>query len=153
MAEDNRDEKRRAGQDTKRASDTVKGIMGTYEGRWWMCETLAHCNMYADTYRDDGDIYGALKRDGRANVGRYLLGQIDEYAPNEYQRLIREMRARNVTRTEAAEKAERSKTAEDDAPFEATMDGLADRQAAIFQAAEAKRAREAAALAAKGKTE
>ena len=141
MGDDNRDEKRRAGQETKRSSDTVKVIMSTYEGRWWMCELLAHCNMYGDAYRDDGDIYAALKRDGRANVGRFLLGQIDEYASNDYQRLIREMRARNERLAEAQKKAIEPEV---EPEAHAMMDDLADRQVAYFRAEEARRAAEAA---------
>lgn len=135
MADENRAAERRAGQETKRASDTVKVIMSTYEGRWWMAELLARSNMYVGAYRFDGDSLGMAWRDGQADMGRFVLGQVDEYAPNEYQRLIREMRARNERAAEAARKALEP---EQEPEAFAMMDELADRQMAEFQAIAAK---------------
>ena len=35
-----------------------------------------------------------MKRDGRASIGRYIVDQIDKYAPNNYNQMMRERRTR-----------------------------------------------------------
>lgn len=146
MADEKRDEKRRAGQAFAAAETTIQAIMSTYEGRWWMCEFLTHCNMYGDAYLDDGDIYAALKRDGRANAGRYVQGQIDVFAANDYQRLIREMRARNTRAVEkAANVAEETRKEETgEVEFYSPLEEMADDQKAWFEAERARLAAEKA---------
>lgn|SRR5574340_710406 len=135
-----RDEKARAGREAKRASDTVKAVMSTYEGRWWMADLLERSNMFSDIYRFDGDPLGMAWRDGQANMGRYLLGQIDEYASGEYQRLIRERRTRLERTAEALQKARDSEQ-----PFQearATIDDRADDQLAAYEAEKSRRAQQ-----------
>ena len=139
MADENRDAARRVGQETKRSSDAVKTIMSTYEGRWWMAEFLERSNMYSTLYRFDGDAIGMAWRDGQADMGRYLLGQIDEFAPNEYQRLIRERRARIERAAEAAQKARDAEKETFDA--HSPLEDAADRQMAEYQATALKHAK------------
>ena len=136
MADENRDEKARQGREIKAAEITVTAIMASYEGRRWMADLLERSNMYADVYRFDGDSLGMAFRDGQANTGRYLLGQIDEFAPNEYQRLIRERRERIKRMMEAAEKARKAET--DQPEPRAVLDDWADQQAAFYDAAKLK---------------
>lgn len=139
--DEERGKKRRAGDEKAADEATVKLIMSSYEGRRWMCRVLEFAAMYQPMYRMDGDVYGAMKRDGKADVGRFLLGQIDVYASNDYARLIREMKARNDRAAEAAQKAiEPEQEPEAFSPLE----DMADRQMAEFQAQAAKRAAQAA---------
>lgn len=131
MADDKR-AKRDAGQQTAADEQTIKAIMSSYEGRRWMCRVLERSNMYSPMYRFDGDTTGMAWRDGAADMGRFLLGQIDQYAPNDYQRLIREMRARNERAAEAEQ--QRLKADEVEPEIVAIAEDLADQQAAFYEA-------------------
>jgi hypothetical protein len=137
--DEDRGKKRRAGQENASAEQTIKSVMSTYEGRWWMAAVLERSNMYATLYHFDADTHGMAWRDGQADMGRYLLGQIDAYAANDYQRLIRERNARNEHAAEAAQKA---REPEQEPEAQSPLEEAADRQMAEFQAAEARRARE-----------
>lgn len=132
MADDKR-AKRDAGQQTAADEQTIKAIMASYEGRRWMCSVLERSNMYSPMYRFDGDTVGMAWRDGAADMGRFLLGQIDQYAPNDYQRLIREMRARNERAAEAEQ--QRLKADEAEPEIVAIAEDWADRQMAEYEAA------------------
>jgi len=87
-------EKTEAGRAQKWDEEVVKALMSTAPGRMWVEKLLEECNMYSDAYREDGDVYAAMKRDGRASIGRYIVDQIDKYAPNNYNQMMRERRTR-----------------------------------------------------------
>ena len=131
MTEPDDTQKRQAGREAKMTGDTLALVMGSYEGRFWMAELLARCNTFSPCYRQDGDALGMAWRDGMADIGRFLLAQLDEHAADSYQRMIRERRAR-IERVR--EKAEEDRKAQD-AALEAgknalsPLDAMADEQA------------------------
>jgi hypothetical protein len=57
-------------------------------------------------YLDDGDALGMAKRDGRADIGRYLETQLQEYVPDQFVRMIRERRTRMERDAEKQKAAE-----------------------------------------------
>ena len=100
------DEGREAGQRDEWDKEVVKSLMSTAQGRHWVERLLERCAVYGDAYLEDGDLYGALKRDGRASIGRFILDQIDIHAPATYNQMMRERRARLARAQAKAKKAE-----------------------------------------------
>lgn len=96
MAEDRiaKQEARDAGRDEASEKQTIEKIMGGYSGRQWMWDLLAFTGPYQARYLGDGDVHGAIHRDGRAAVGARLIDMIDRHCPDRYVEMVREHQAR-----------------------------------------------------------
>lgn len=99
-------EKRDAGREVAAEDKTIQTIMASYEGRWWMWNFLSFCAPMHSRYKFDGDVYGAMVRDGHAAVGAHMMDQINRAAPELYLRMLRD----HQTRLERAQEREKAKT-------------------------------------------
>jgi hypothetical protein len=107
--------------------DVVNNLMGTPQGRFWMERLLDFCGAGRPTYADDGDALGMAKRDGRADIGRFLQGQLEEFCPDLFLRMVRERRGRAARA--AAELRKLQGAGEPDVDLARTpIDELADEQ-------------------------
>jgi hypothetical protein len=91
---DNRTAARRAGDTETWDEKVLTALMTTPQGRYWMERLLEFCNVGGSAYHWDGDTAAAMKRDGMADVGRYLERELQTYCPDLYVRMIRERRGR-----------------------------------------------------------
>ena len=108
----NNDE-RQAAQRDEWDAEVLRALLSTPQGRHWVERLLDQCSIYGDAYREDGDIYAACKRDGRASIGRLLLDQLGMYCPDLYNRMMRERRTR-IERALAQQKRDNARAAEAD---------------------------------------
>ena len=92
--QDERTAARRAGEPENWDQKVVAELMATPQGRYWMERLLDLCGARHPLYNHDGDALGMAWRDGRADIGRYLETQLEQYCPDLYLRMIRERRAR-----------------------------------------------------------
>lgn len=128
-----------AGRAAKRAEETIGVVMQTIEGRWWMADLLERCNTFTSLYRNDGDALGMAFRDGRADIGRFLLAQIEEHAPDLYARMMRERRTRIEKAREKAEEQRKAAAAAADAPIDETpAEVMLDEQERLYALESAK---------------
>ena len=129
-------ENRAAGREIAAEDVTIQAIMSTYEGRWTMWNLLTFCAPMHSRYKFDGDVYGAMVRDGHASVGAHLMGLIDRAAPEMYLRMLRD----HQTRLEKQREREKTKTTEPGEEFtgETALERMAEKQRAESAAAEAR---------------
>jgi hypothetical protein len=86
--------------------EVLTALMNTPQGRFWVERLLDLCGVGRPLYLDDGDALGMAKRDGRADIGRYLETQLQEYVPDQFVRMIRERRTRMERDAEKQKAAE-----------------------------------------------
>lgn len=86
--------------------EVLTSLMNTPQGRYWMERLLDICCVGQEMYHWDGDALGMAKRDGMAQVGRYLETQLQEYVPDQFVRMIRERRTRLEREKEKQKAAE-----------------------------------------------
>ena len=83
---------KRAGEEAKRRDkergSVVSGLMGIPEGRRWLWEFMGRCGIY-ETPFNENEMIMAYKA-GKADVGRMLLADIVQFAPDEYVVMIKE---------------------------------------------------------------
>lgn len=101
------EEKSDAGRFEKACETSIQSLMQSYEGRWFLSHLLDSSNLLQQRYLLDGDVHAAIWRDGRASMAATLLQFIEEHAPDQYGRLIRERRKRlERERTRSAKRSE-----------------------------------------------
>lgn len=137
--EDERVAARREGQHEEWDKKVLEEIMASAHGRYWMERLLDRCGTNQELYLNDGDVYAALKRDGRADIGRYLEGQLQDHTPDLFLRMIRERRARIQRVVDKNEREERRRIGPGEVDVEETVavgvEELADQQRRESEAA------------------
>lgn len=75
--------------------DVIKDLLATTQGRAWMSELLVFCDVMGNPFvQGSGD--GTAFNLGMQNVGKMLLDQIFESAPEKYALMLREAKKRTV---------------------------------------------------------
>lgn len=72
----------------KQRAAVIIGLMDIGEGRKWLWDFLAGCGMY-ETPFSESDLRMAYNA-GRGDVGRRLLADIVQFAPDQYVLMIKE---------------------------------------------------------------
>lgn len=72
----------------KQRAAVVIGLMDIAEGRKWLWDFLSQCGIY-ETPFDTNELKMAYNA-GRGDVGRRLLGDIVQFAPEQYVMMIKE---------------------------------------------------------------
>ena len=70
-----RKEKQRRRDLLKKAA--LRGLMNTAEGRTWMWDVLERCGVYQLSYALGSDALAAVFREGRRDIGNFLIGEIN----------------------------------------------------------------------------
>jgi hypothetical protein len=73
--------------DKERAS-VVSGLMTIPEGRKWLWDFMSQCGIYTTPFSENALVMAF--NTGKADVGRRLLADIVEYAPDAYVLMIKE---------------------------------------------------------------
>jgi hypothetical protein len=134
--------RREVGQAEKREETTIGVIMATYEGRWWMSDLLERCSLFTALYRGDNDAMGMAWRDGRADIGRFLLAQIDGHTPELYARMMRERRTRLEKQQEKVEEVRRKLRTDEVLPQETPAEAMLLDQERFYREEQDARARQ-----------
>lgn len=143
QADEERTAARRAGEPENWDAKVLNDLMATPQGRFWMERLLDRCGAGHAVYGHDGDALGMAWRDGRGDIGRYLMSQLESYCPDLYLRMLRDRRTRVERAREKAEREEARRSGESEAHSGVTaIEELADTQR---REAEAEAARQAAA--------
>lgn len=72
--------------------EAIRALMETPQGRVWMAEVLEFCHIYEEPFtRGETDVTSFKL--GRANVGRYLMGDIQAVSPERYLEMLKESKA------------------------------------------------------------
>ena len=80
-----RDEAKRA---EKERAAVIVGLMDLPEGRNWLWDLMARCGIY-ETPFNENEMTMAYKA-GKSDVGRMLLADIVQFAPDQYVLMIKE---------------------------------------------------------------
>jgi len=70
----------------------LQAIMKTADGREWMWDHLARCNVFAQTYTSD--THDTAFNEGRRSIGLRLLADLQEHVFTQYQQMEAEAMAR-----------------------------------------------------------
>lgn len=81
--------RKRAGRKKRNDLDFIKAIMTVQEGRAWMLDLLNTCNIFGNPVVT-GDPYFTYHNIGSQNIGKKLLQDINEAAPDEYVMMMKE---------------------------------------------------------------
>lgn len=79
--------------ETDIAQRRLNAILGTEDGRAWMWDLLAICNVYHSTYTQN--THDTAFNEGRRSIGLRLIADIQEHAFELSQKMEKEARARN----------------------------------------------------------
>ncbi len=81
--------RKKAGRKKKEELDFVSAIMSVPQGRAWMYGLLAACKVFGSPIVQ-GDPYFTYHNIGEQNIGKKLLQEINDAAPDEYIMMMRE---------------------------------------------------------------
>lgn len=70
----------------------IKNVMQSYPGRAWIYSMLARCSIYEEPFVM-GYPDGTAFNNGKANIGRQLLAEVQQAAPDLYLTMIQEAKA------------------------------------------------------------
>ena len=116
QSEQANEKRRQQGGLDKAREVSIKALMATYEGRWFLADLMETSNLLQQRYLHDKDALGMAWRDGRASVAINVLELIEEHDASNYARLMRERR--NRMKAARAEDEKRAKAAEPEpSPF------------------------------------
>lgn len=136
--QDERTAARRAGEPENWDAKVVSELMATPQGRFWMERLLDLCGSRHPLYAHDGDALGMAWRDGRADIGRFLETQLEQFCADLYLRMVRERRARVERALERERREEERRAGPQDGHSGVTaIDELADEQLRAAAAAAA----------------
>jgi hypothetical protein len=85
--------RKKSGRKRKAELNFVKAIMIVPEGRHWMYDMIVLCKVFTSPIVP-GDPYGTYNNIGEQNIGKKLLQDINECAPEEYMLMIKEANER-----------------------------------------------------------
>lgn len=71
----------------------IEAAMSHEEGRAWFYDTLVFCQIFQNPY--DTDPYKTAFLCGQRNVGLRILADIQDAAPDEYLKMIKESKTKN----------------------------------------------------------
>jgi hypothetical protein len=83
--------------DERARQETVKGLMGSAQGRQWVYERLTLCHVFASSFSINA--LEAAFKEGERNVGLQLLNDVMT-CPDEYVLMMREANVRDLTASE-----------------------------------------------------
>lgn len=86
--------RKKAGRYKQRRLDVVKSIMEHRDGRKWFYDLLVSCSVFGNPLVP-GDPHYTYFRIGEQNVGKRLLQDINDAAPDKYMEMIKESREVN----------------------------------------------------------
>lgn len=85
--------RKKSGRKRLKNQQFITAIMNVPEGREWMYDLIAHCNPLGNPVIT-GDTHLTYHNIGAANIGKKLLQDINEAAPDQYITMMKEARAK-----------------------------------------------------------
>lgn len=83
--------RKKAGRERRAELDFTKAIMELKPGRKWMFDLLTECNIFGSPVVA-GDTHFTYHNLGQQNIGKKLLQDVTESAPDEYVLMMKESR-------------------------------------------------------------